>query len=124
MQAYIDHAENKMKVMKAPAEKVPALFMIQRKLAENADKLPVEVSETLLKRLEVLVLREINGLLTLAKPRKEADAPISSSQTSEVPIGYIMTLQILTGLHHEIAKALTKPLDDLLAQAHRAVMNS
>jgi hypothetical protein len=65
MQAYIDHAENKMQLMKTSAEKVPTFFMIKQKLAENAGKLPVKVAETLWKRLEGLILEEVNGLLAL-----------------------------------------------------------
>jgi len=124
LEAYIDHAENKVKTMKTSAERGAAIFQIQRKLSENADKLPVSVCVTFWERMKVLVVGEIKCLASLYELHEETDTTTSPSQTKGIPIQYVMTLQTLTGLLHEISKILTKPLDDFHEQLRRAAMNS
>lgn len=92
IKASIEHVENTIQTM-APGAKVAALLLINRKLVENADNLPVLGCETLWERFEALVLKEIANFPLSDDIHKGLEGIINSHLTSNMSFAQTMAIQ-------------------------------
>ena len=124
VEAYIGHVEKQIKTMETSAEKVAAISLIQRKLVDNADRLPIMGSATLWERLKVLVLGEASCLTVLYGLHKGIEATITFPQSKEISVEDMIALQRSVALHGEVSGILTKAFKNTITQLRRAVMDT
>jgi hypothetical protein len=124
VEAYIGHVEKQVKTMKTSAEKVAAISLIQQKLVDNADRLPIMGSATLWERLKVLVLGEASCLTVLSELHEGIEATITFPQPKEISVECMIALQRSIALYGEISGILTKAIKDTSTQLRRTVIDS
>jgi hypothetical protein len=122
-EACIEHVESRIQAM-TPGARLEALLLINRKLVENADNLPIMGSATLWARYEALMLKEVGNLAFVADMHKGLENIIRFYSTPDMSLERLVAIQRSIAVFNELGEVYAKAIRAVHAELARAVHHS
>lgn len=122
-EACIEHVEGRIQTM-TPGARLEAILLINRKLVENAESLPLMASATLWARYEDLVLKEVGDRVFVADMYNGIGKIIGSYSTPSMSFERILAIQRSIGVSYKLGEVFAKAIWALHAELGRAARDS
>lgn len=122
-EACIEHVESRIQTM-TPGARLEALLLINRKLVENADNLPIMGSATLWARYEALVLKEVADMTFVADMYKRLESIIDSYCKPDMSFERLLAIQRSIAVLNKVSELFAKAIQAFHTELERAVRHS